>query len=863
MDEGSVSLSYWSRTPAELMVQLGTRPSGLSTAEAAQALERFGHNTLAPAAPGFRILRLFLGRFRSPLVLVLVFAAGIALVLHDWLDATIILLIVLASALLSFFQEHRATQAVERLKARVAIRATVLRDGSPASVPADEVVPGDVVMLSAGSLVPADAVLFDARDLFVAEAVLTGETFPVEKRPGTAPADAGLAAQANCVFMGTSVRSGKGSALVVRTGMRTRYGGLAATLARRAPETEFERGLRQFGMLLMRMILVIVLAVFACNVVLRHPTLEMLLFAMALAVGLSPELLPAILTITLAQGARQMATVGVIVKRLNAIENLGSMDVLCCDKTGTLTRGVVQLDAALDFNGEARPDVLGLAFLNAALQTGIDNPLDQAIVAAGQAAGLAAPASAKLDEVPYDFLRKRLSVLVETGGDAGDGGHPGARLITKGALENVLAICDRFAVPGGTAALGPEQLASIRQRQLDWGSRGIRVLGLAYKDLPDRRSVGAADEAGMVFAGYLLFFDPPEPEVRRTLGRLRRLGVRVKIITGDNRDVARHVAEAAGIPARRVITGAELVHMKDEALWHLAPRTHLFAEADPNQKERIIRALQKSGHVVGFLGDGINDAPALHAADVSISVDRAMDVAKEAADFVLLEHDLAVLGRGIDVGHHTFANTIKYVYITTSANFGNMISMALASLFLPFLPLLAKQILLNNLLSDIPAVGIASDNVDRDWEKTPHRWDMRMVRNFMIIFGLASTVFDLLTFGALLYLAGAVAEIFRTGWFIESLLTELLVVFVIRTHKPIWQSRAGRLLSWSTLAVLVLTFLLPYLPFAAPFGLVPLPFTVIVAILVIALAYLGVLEAMKRTFFTHRKERRARDMPAH
>ncbi len=843
MDQANATKNYWSRPGDEMIAALGANREGLAPATAAEHMRRYGCNSLTAEHGHRQALWLFIERFRNPLVLILIFAALVALVVHDWLDALIVLAIVCITAVLGFIQEYRATNAVAKLRQRVSVKSTVLRGGQLLSIPSEEVVPGDIVKLAAGSLIPADAMLLEAKDFFVSQALLTGETFPVEKQPGVAAENAALVDRHNCIFMGTSVRSGTATALVVHTGKDTSFGQIADKLALRPPETEFERGLRHFGTLLVRVMLVIVLVVLAINIVLQHPTIETVLFAMALAVGLSPELLPAILTITLAHGAKNMARHGVIVKRLNAIENLGSMDVFCTDKTGTLTKGVVQLDRALDVAGQPCQAVLQHAFLNARLQTGLPNPLDEAVVAAGSQAEMNMAAYAKLDEIPYDFVRKRLSIVVQQEGDAS------ALMITKGALQNVLDVCDRVQIGASSEALNQSHKQAIQQRFTEWSGQGYRVLGIAQKALAAGSAATRNDEQGLLFSGFLLFFDPPEQGVEQTLKGLRQLGVQLKIITGDNQFVARHVAEAVGIDVQRVITGTDLISMKDEALWHLAPQVTLFAEVDPNQKERIITALQKTGHVVGYLGDGINDAPALHAADVGISVDQAVDVAKEAADFVLLEHNLEVLRQGIDEGRHTFANTMKYIFITTSANFGNMISMALASLFLPFLPLLAKQILLNNFLSDIPAMGIAADNVDRDWESTPHRWDIKLIRNFMLTFGLVSTLFDLLTFAVLLYLAGAVAEVFRTGWFVESLLTELLILFVIRTSKPFYQSRAGRFLIWSSVAIICLTLALPYLPIGAVFGFVPLPPAILAAILVIAGLYLLVSEYTKRAFF--------------
>lgn len=836
--------NYWSLPFDAIFALLGSNHSGLTQLQASDRLGQYGHNSLAADHERAQTLRLLLNQFRSPLVLILVFAAIVAILMHDWLDASIVLDIVLISALLGFAQEYRATYAVEQLRQKISIKTTVIRGGQQQIIPATEVVPGDIVLLSAGNLIPADGILLEAKDFYVSQSLLTGETYPVQKDPGVSANHASLVERSNCVFMGTSVRSGVAKALIVQTGHETQYGRIAERLSLRPPETEFERGLRQFGVLLVRIMIVMVIAVLIINIVLQHPTIETVLFALALAVGLSPELLPAILSITLAHGAKAMASHGVIVKRLNAIENLGSMDVLCTDKTGTLTEGVVQLDKALDFTGQPSEHVLRLAYLNSHYQTGLSNILDDAIIATGARNGLTALSSyRKLDEIPYDFIRKRLSIVVQQDSDTS------ALMISKGALQQILAICDRVQTNDGTQSLTEQHAQLIQQQFTAWSMQGYRVLGVAQKSVASASEYGRDEEQGMIFTGFLLFFDPPEAGVNDTLLAFKKLGVQLKIITGDNQYVARHVAEIIGIDAQRIITGAELEDMKDEALWHLAPSVALFAEVDPNQKERIITALQKMGHVVGYLGDGINDAPALHAADVGISVDNAADVAKEAADLVLLEHNLAVLRQGIEEGRHTFANTLKYIFITTSANFGNMISMAVASLFLPFLPLLAKQILLNNFLSDIPAIGIAGDNVDRDWERTPHRWNIKLIRNFMIVFGLISVVFDLLTFGVLLYFAGEVEEIFRTGWFVESLLTELLILLVIRSYKPFYRSLPGKFLMTSIIGIAVVALALPYLSIGAMFDFVPLPWPVLGAILVITGLYILASEFAKHYFF--------------
>ena len=837
---------YWSLSKPQLLARSHSTPQGLTQREALRRLKRHGPNTLEIKQRA-TALGLFLNQFKNPLVLILIIASIISLVAAEWIDASVVLAIVFGSTLLGFAQEYVAGNAIEKLRSQVTMRATVLRDGEPRLLPSAQVVPGDVVLLSAGSLIPADGVVLEARDCFVNQAVLTGETFPVEKQPGVVEPQAGLAERGNCVFMGTSVSSGTARVLIVQTGAATLFGQIAGKLALRPPLTEFERGLQRFGYLLTRVMLVMVIAVLAINIFLAKPAVDSLLFALALAVGLTPELLPAIVSIALAHGAKRMARQGVIVRRLNSIENLGSMDVLCTDKTGTLTQGVVDLDAALDPDGQNSAAVLRLAAINARFQSGLPNPLDDALGLAAQRTGVDLASVKKIDEIPYDFVRKCLSVVAAEAGGA-------CTLITKGALDQVLARCTRF---GAGAPLDAAARAGIAARYEAWSGQGYRVLGVATRPIALRgEPYTRDDERELCLAGFLLFLDPLKDGVRETLGELGRRGVALKIITGDNRKVARHVGEAVGLPVERVITGGDLDEMGEDALLHAARHTAVFAEVDPNQKERIILALQKTGHVVGYLGDGINDALALHKADVGISVDTAVDVAKEAADFVLLHKDLAILLLGVDEGRKTFANTLKYIQSTISANFGNMFSMALASVFLPFLPLLASQILLNNFLSDIPATTIAGDRVDAEAVAKPRRWDTVFIRDYMVCFGLLSSVFDLLTFGALLWLFQATPETFRTGWFLESLLTELVIALVVRTRRPFWRSRPAPWLLGSSAVVITLALLLPYLPFSPVFGLVPLPAPLLLGMVGLTLAYVAAVELVKRGFYA-RLERAA------
>jgi Mg2+-importing ATPase len=794
---------------------------GLSAARARAALERHGANTvegetrLAPLA-------LAAHQFASPLVLILVFGAAVSAALRNWFEALIILAIVAGSAALGFAQEYRAGAAVAALRRRLALTAQVVRDGTVRTVPAAGIVPGDVVVLAAGNLVPADATVLEAKDFLLSEAALTGESFPTEKRSGER------------VFLGTSVRSGTANVEVTHTGRHTAYGAIAARIGQSAPEPEFARGVRQFGTLLVRVMVLVVLFVLTVNQLLGRPVVESLLFAVALAVGLTPELLPAIVSVTLARGARAMARRGVIVRRLEAIEDLGSIDVLCTDKTGTLTEGTVRLHSAVDVEGLASAAVLRLAFLNAAFETGIDNPLDAALVAAGESQGLSTAGCRKVDEIPYDFIRKRLTIVLD------DGDPAGQLIATKGAFDNVLAVCDIDAAVR----------ARCESFYRGMGAQGFRVLALAVKRVPPKERYGHQDEHGMALAGLLVFYDPPKPGVENTIRELAALGIRTKVISGDNRYVAAHVAAAIGLDPKAMLTGQEIARLKDEALWHLAPRTDLFVEVDPQQKERIVRALQRTGHAVGYLGDGINDAPALHAADAGISVESAVDVARESADVVLLRRDLAVLRLGVEDGRRSFANTLKYISITTSANFGNMISMALATPLLPFLPLAAKQILLNNFISDLPSIAISTDNVDPGQTATAQRWNVAEVRRFMIVFGLVSTVFDLLTFALLLKVFHAGEAQFQTAWFVVSLLTELAVLLVLRTQLPAWKSAPGRLLLWTTVGVIALALALPYTgPLAAAFGFVALPTSLMLASLLVVAAYVATTEGAKQKFY--------------
>src|SRR6266536_1766149 len=775
--------AFWSLPLDGLFAEVAASVNGLSADEAARRLARDGPNTIEVAHP-HRGLRLLLAQFTSPIVLILVAATVLSMALGDAVDGLVILVIIAASGALGFWQEHSAGQAVDALMAQVRVEVEVRREGREISVPVEDVVVGDVLVLSAGDVAPADCRVIESHGLLIDEAALTGESYPVEKRPGVVGAETPLAGRANSLFMGTHVVSGTGQAIVV------------------------------------------------INLVLHRPLVESLLFSLALAVGLTPQLLPAIVSISLSTGARRMAAEKVIVKRLDAIEDFGAMTVLCTDKTGTITAGAVRLDSALDLVGRASAEVLRLARLNAGLQRGFPNPLDQAILA--DAAPL--DATARLDEIPYDFQRKRLSVLVD--------GHGTPLLVTKGAFDQVLAVCTSADIDGQTVPLS-EARAGLQQRFATLSGDGYRVVAIASRPLATTHLAGAADETGMPLRGLLAFLDPPKPGAAQAIRRLAGQDVSVRLVTGDKRLAARKLAAAVGLDADRLLTSADIDRLDDAALSDRAADTVVFAEVEPLHKERIVRALRDHHQVVGFLGDGINDAAALHAADVGISVDTAVDVAKQSAAIVLLDKSLAVVADGVRLGRQTFANTLKYIRVTTSANFGNVLSMAIAAGFLPFLPLLPRQILLLNFLSDIPGTTIAGDSVDLEQVQQPRAWNLRSIRTFMIVFGLISSVFDILTFLTLRLGFNASATLFRSGWFIDR---HRVRRHARPAHQPFYRSRPGRALLSSSIAIAAVTIALPYSPLAGPLGLTAVPARIVAVLVGLTALYVIANEGAKRRY---------------
>lgn len=806
---------------------------GLSRADAERRLAQFGPNEPVPAkvaGPLFQFLRFC----ANPLVLILLIASATSALLGQAMNAIIIAAMVVLSVVLNFIQAYRSESAVRRLRDQVAPTASVKRDGNWIELPRRQLVPGDLVRLSAGDLVPADARLLQSQDLHVQQAALTGESMPVEKYIGEDASGAIGAARPDLVFLGTSIVSGTATAVVVATGPRTSFGDIAARLSERPPETEFDRGTRQFGILIMKTVFFLVLFILVVSLGMHRNALESLLFAVALAVGLTPEFLPMITTVTLSMGALKMARIKVIVKHLDAIENLGSIDLLCSDKTGTLTSGAMELDSSLDPFGEPSERALRLGYLNSRFESGIKSPLDASIL---KHPPPSVDECEKTGEIPFDFERRRLSIVVRTKG--------ACMLITKGAPEGVLAASTSIEVGGESRPLGDAERKRCAEAFRSLSAGGLRVLAVAYRQVERGQGLKREDERDLVFAGFLTFLDPAVEGVAQTIAALRADGVGIKILTGDNELVTRHVCEGVGIDCGRIVLGSELERMTDSALLHVAEDADVFARVSPGQKNRIIRALKNRGHVVGFLGDGINDAPSLHAADVGISVAGAVDIAKDAADIILLEHALDVLHSGIVEGRKAFGNVLKYILMGTSSNFGNMFSMAAAALFLPFLPMLPTQILLNNFLYDLAQVTIPTDNVDPIYIQSPQKWNVRIIRNFMMVIGPISSIYDFLTFYILLTVFHSSEALFHTGWFVESLATQTLVLFVIRTAGRPWSNRPSLPLASTTILIVIVGLMLPFSPLAGRLGFVPLPATFFLFLTVAVLTYLILVEIVK------------------
>ncbi len=808
--------------------------AGLTSDEARRRLEKYGKNeagTRRAHSPWVDLLLLL----SNPLAIVLLVAAVISAVIGQKVDASIIIALVLIGAGIDFSQTYRSRIVIERLRATVATLASVERDGKWVDLPRAELVPGDLIRLCAGDLIPADSRLLSSCNLYVQQAILTGESAPSEKfATGGSPSTSADAS--NMVFLGTSVISGTALAEVVATGSRTAFGDIAARLASRPPETAFDSGLRHFSYLITRVVFILVLFVITISLALHRPPLESLLFAVALAVGLTPEFLPMITSVTLSRGAMAMARNHVIVKRLPAIQNLGSIDVLCTDKTGTLTSGIMCLTASVNAEGEQSDSVLRLAAVNSGLQSGIHSPLDAAILSSS-----VKPTSNidKLDEIPFDFQRRRLSVLVRD--------TKGSRLlICKGSPEGILPLVSMVRQTTDLSPISEPTLARLNRYCSEQSSSGFRVLAVATREVPARESLSVSSEYSLTLEGFLSFADTILPDAADTIDKLRQDGIAVKILSGDNELVAAHICRIAGLAVTKIVLGNQLDAMTDSALIQVAEEANVFARVSPPQKLRILNALRRRGHAVGFMGDGVNDAPSLHAADVGIAAPNAVDVAQDAADVVLLQPGLKVLHNGILEGRRAFGNVMKYLLMGTSSNFGNVLSMAVASAVLPFLPMLPTQVLLNNFLYDLSQLTIPTDNVDPEYYAKPQQWDISVIRRFMILIGPISSIFDFLTFFVLLHFLHAGQAEFHTGWFVESLATQTLVLLVIRTTRSPFRSRPSLALVATVVAIIVAGIWLPFSLFATRLGFTPLPAAYFIFLGLVTVIYLAFVEVAKR-----------------
>lgn len=822
-----------------ILERFATSLKGLTTEEAEKRLEEYGYNE--PARKKKRsIVFQIISKFFNPLVIVLLIIALFSLFFGEKISAVLVILMAIMSVALSFFQEHRAGREVEKLSEMVRATATVYRNGKPIEVDIKEIVPGDIVDLSAGDMIPADLRIISCKDLFLNQASLTGESFPVEKIAGpiqtksSSPYDL-----TNITFMGSSVVSGTGLGVVIKTGLATQFGEISRKLASIAVETSFDKGVRSFTWLMIRFMLILVVVIFAINALSKGNTQQALLFALAVAVGLTPEMLPMLVAINLSKGAIAMSKKDVIVKRLNSIQNFGAMDVLCTDKTGTITLNKIVLERHCNVLRKEDEDVLMLAYLNSYYQTGLKNILDHAVLRHEK---LLVKKYKKIDEILFDFSRKMMSVVVEM-----DGKH---RLITKGAPEEIFKRCSKFELDGNFFDFNAITLTDLELEYKHLSAEGFRVLAIAYKDYDNHKEVYSKDdENGMILKGYIAFLDPPKPTARKAIETLSKLGIDFKVLTGDNELVTKKICSEIGLDVKETLTGEEVEKASDEELTNMVKSVNVFSRLSPLQKERIIRALHRNNHTVGYLGDGINDTPALKAADVGISVDNAVDIAKESADIILLQKNLMVLGDGVIEGRRTFGNILKYIKMGSSSNLGNMFSMIGACLFLPFLPMLPIQILLNNFLYDLSQIAIPSDDVDEEYLLESRPWNVNYIKKFMLIIGPISSIFDFITFGVLWFIFRASEPLFHTGWFLESLCTQTLVIHVIRTGKiPFIESKPSQFLMFTSIYIVTIGLLIPFTPLGQHFGFVVPPPLYFLALIMIVVTYLFSVQAVKKWF---------------
>lgn len=824
-----------------LFIRFGTSEKGLSDSRAERRLKEYGPNE-ASRHKKTGIAIQILSKFTNPLVIVLLIIAGVSMFFGEKINAAFVALMAAISVFLSFVQEYRAGKEADKLKEMVHTKTGVYRNGKLEETDIRNLVPGDIVELSAGDMVPADLRLIASKDLFVNQAALTGESFPAEKTSSPIKTrTTSLTGQTNIAFMGSSVVSGSCLGVVIRTGIYTQFGEISEKLSSTTVETSFDKGIKNFTWLMIRFMLILVVVVFAINAALKGNLIEALLFSLAVAVGLTPEMLPMLVTINLSKGAIAMAKKKVIVKHLNAIQNFGAMDILCTDKTGTLTLNEIVLEKHIDVTGNENEEVLQYAYINSFYQTGLKNLLDQAIL---KHADLPVKEFKKIDEIPYDFERRVMSVVVESEGKR--------HIITKGAEEEIFKKCDRYELAGETKKTEPALLDDFREEANILQRDGFRVLAVAYKEIEAKETYSKDDEKNLILKGFVSFLDPPKPDAEEAIKALRTRGIETLVLTGDNELVTKKICSVVGLDVKTIVTGDQIENADDDALRELVKSSNVFARLSPIQKERIIRALHANGHIVGYLGDGINDAPSLKTSDVGISVNNAVDVAKESADIILLEKNLTVLVDGVVEGRKIFGNILKYIKMGSSSNFGNMFSMIGASIFLPFLPMAPVQILLNNFLYDMSQIAIPTDSVDKEYENTPRPWNIEYIKKFMIIIGPISSIFDYLTFAVMWFIFNATTTatqaLFHTGWFIESLCTQTLVVYVIRTGKNPLKSRPSKLLIFTSTTIVLIGIAIPLTPLAELFGFVKPPTEYYAILAGMIITYLVLVQIVKTWF---------------
>ena len=834
---------FWTYESKDMLKKLNTDENGLSGREAEKRIDKYGQNILEERRSSSN-LEMFINQFKNPIIIILIFAAFLSIFLKDYTDGIIILIIIMISSLLSYSHESKANNAVKKLLSSVSVTSSVLRDGKFEEIDNAMLTVGDIIKVKTGDMIPADCLIIEANSLSMDESSLTGETFPVEKNNQKVSADTVLSNRKNSLWMGTHVISGSGRAVIVNLAKDSEFGKITASLSEKDSATDFEKGIKSFGNLILHVTTFLIGLIFVFNIFLNKPFLESFMFALALSVGLTPQMLPAIISVNLSQGAKRMSEQGVIVKKLNAIENFGSMTVMCSDKTGTITQGKVKLDGALDCNGNKSDNIYRLAAINSYFQEGYANPIDSAIL---DTRTDDFSNYEKLSEIPYSFETKLLSVIVRTDRNSSVRNI----MVTKGALTNVLDVCKTYENSDNSVG----NIEDVKSQILDmfdkYSSQGYRVLGVAYKLIEDDADAKIQKVEEMIFAGLLLFIDPLKDDIKDVVAEMNRLGVSLKMITGDNNLIAKNIGAQIGLNPVKILLGNELDSYSLSQLNKKVLDIDIFAEISPNQKEKIIMAYKQAGEIVGYMGDGINDSPAIKQADVGVSVNTAADTAKDAASIVLLQNSLKVLISGINEGRRTFINTLKYIFIATSANFGNMFSMAGASLFLNFLPLLPKQILLTNLMTDFPSLQIASDSVDEDWLKRPVKWDMKFIKKFMVLFGIISSVFDYLTFAVLLFVFKANEGLFHTGWMLESIISAMVVMIIVRTARPVFASRPNSKLLIAIVGVALALLAIIYSPINIYLGLISLPIKLLLALLGVSLIYALTAEILKKSFYKH------------